>query len=150
MTDEIIMTDMPVDPGDLAVELLRYMIGVEDTPCRLDHHGYCQEHPGGFRAVDVVDDTGDGRPDCWVAAARRVVALRDKQDKARRDRDVSEVMIVPMWKVVCRTCLTVGGWSTSAHTLFEAELAAQAHRLGPQHKTSVALIDMVNGRPADG
>jgi hypothetical protein len=21
---------------------------VDDTPCRYDHHGYCQEHSGGF------------------------------------------------------------------------------------------------------
>lgn len=54
-------------PGDEALDLLRYLISYETNPCGFDHHGQCQEHPGGFRFVN-------GHPDCMVAAARRIVA----------------------------------------------------------------------------
>lgn len=47
-------------------DLLAYMLEVEREPCRLDHHGHCQEHPGGFR-----DDGG-----CWIAAARDLLGVK--------------------------------------------------------------------------
>lgn len=59
-----------------AVELLRYMTLVETSPCQFDHHGFCQEHPGGFREVD--DAVRGERPECWVAAARSVVTRFDR------------------------------------------------------------------------
>ena len=56
-------------------ELVNYLI--EDYPCRLDHHGYCQDHTGGFR---TITDSGyhngewDGeRPECWNVAAKRAL-----------------------------------------------------------------------------
>ena len=55
-----------------AVDLLRYLIRYEDEPCRTDHHGYCQDHPGG----SMTD--ADDRPDCMVAAARRIVEAFDR------------------------------------------------------------------------
>lgn len=54
--------------GEAAIDLLRYMTDTEDGNCSLDHHGYCQEHPGGFRWLD-----GQDRPKCWVAAAKKIV-----------------------------------------------------------------------------
>lgn len=48
---------------DKAVELLAYIPSYETEPCRLDHHGYCQDHPGGFREGG-----------CWVAATRAFLA----------------------------------------------------------------------------
>ena len=44
-------------------ELLAYIPSYETEPCRLDHHGYCQDHPGGFREGG-----------CWVAAARAALS----------------------------------------------------------------------------
>ena len=44
-------------------ELLTYIPSYETEPCRLDHHGYCQDHPGGFREGG-----------CWVAAARAALS----------------------------------------------------------------------------
>lgn len=42
---------------------LRYHVEAEDKPCRLDHHGYCQEH-GSFE---------EGR--CMVKQHRRLLGL---------------------------------------------------------------------------
>lgn len=56
-----------------ALDLLRYMVEVEDGPCRHDHHGYCQEHPGGFRAN--ADDVNE----CWIAAARAIIAAVEQE-----------------------------------------------------------------------
>ena len=41
-------------------ELLAEMVEVHEDPCRLDHHGYCQEH--------FLDDVNDGG--CRVANAK--------------------------------------------------------------------------------
>ena len=55
------------DEARAEVEQLRAVLAAntayEDTPCRLDHHGYCQEHMRG----DI-----DGR--CSVAVARELLA----------------------------------------------------------------------------
>lgn len=46
--------------GDLLV-CLQEMIDVNDEPCRLDHHGYCQSHflddvnNGGCRVANAID-----------------------------------------------------------------------------------------------
>ncbi len=42
--------------------LLGRLVDREDRPCRLDHHGYCQEHPGG------------GNIPCVTATARELLA----------------------------------------------------------------------------
>lgn len=71
------MTDVPTTPEERAVALLRYLSDTVNYPCRLDHHGHCQDHPGGFRVVpDPTYRSGewDGeRPECWMAAARAVI-----------------------------------------------------------------------------
>ena len=43
------------------VEDLCGMIAVPDTPCRFDHHGYCQEH------LDF--DIDENNPHCWAQLA---------------------------------------------------------------------------------
>lgn len=42
--------------------LLDALVGHESSPCLLDHHGFCQEHPGGF------DEQG-----CVTARARKLL-----------------------------------------------------------------------------
>ena len=62
----------PVEgPQPDALGLLRELVGHETDPCRLDHHGYCQEHPGGF------NDAG-----CTTRRARELLAS-DPVDGAR-------------------------------------------------------------------
>ena len=51
------------DPDRQLLELLNGLVGHEDSPCLLDHHGYCQEHPGGF------NDEG-----CITKQARAILA----------------------------------------------------------------------------
>jgi len=46
-----------------ALTFLGHLVDHEDGPCRLDHHGCCQEHPGG------------GNTPCTTMAARQLLAL---------------------------------------------------------------------------
>lgn len=41
-------TPAPPSGEGRAEALLHELVDHETDPCRLDHHGYCQEHPGGF------------------------------------------------------------------------------------------------------
>lgn len=50
-----------------AIDLIEEL--VEDTPCSVDHHGYCQQHHGGFR------EEADGSLVCWNVAARRFLGM---------------------------------------------------------------------------
>lgn len=57
-----------IDQLRTQVDLLRLALtglaNHEDQPCRFDHHGYCQEHPGGF-----------GWEGCGIAIARSALGL---------------------------------------------------------------------------
>lgn len=48
------------------VEDLCGLIAVPDTPCRFDHHGYCQEH------LDF--DIDENNPYCWAQLAKVLTA----------------------------------------------------------------------------
>jgi len=50
------------DPDSHLLDLLESFCGHEDSPCSFDHHGCCQEHPGGW---------ADGG--CATAKARAVL-----------------------------------------------------------------------------
>ena len=45
-----------------AMDVLRFLVENEDQPCRLDHHGLCQEH-------------GLSQPPCATAMGRRLLGL---------------------------------------------------------------------------
>ena len=49
-------------------DVLRDLVAHETDPCRYDHHGYCQEHPGG------TADMG-----CATAWGRYLMDLRDAE-----------------------------------------------------------------------
>lgn len=55
---------------DLLVAL-QEMVDVNDEPCRLDHHGYCQTH--------YLDDVNDGG--CRVANAKAAIVKATGQTK---------------------------------------------------------------------
>ena len=60
--------------AEVAKGLLREAVETENYPCRLDHHGYCQDHPWGMR---------DGG--CWIVAARALLVVWDTPTDTTRE-----------------------------------------------------------------